>query len=172
MSDPSPSRCPRRLTDDPLPPYAFVPGKSPHPHTDPAGHKLQPPAPTLPDPDPWQECRAYLYGIDLFNHGYYWEAHESWEGLWHTADRHGLLADFLKGLIHLAAAGVKHLEGVPAGVVSHVSRAAQLWQEVARVRGESVFLGLDLAELLSLTGRVARDGWPEVAPVLIPTPPG
>ncbi|MER9222262.1 DUF309 domain-containing protein [Mesorhizobium sp. M0644] len=23
--------------------------------------------------------------IDLINHGYYWEAHEAWEPLWHAA---------------------------------------------------------------------------------------
>ncbi|TGQ49534.1 DUF309 domain-containing protein, partial [Mesorhizobium sp. M1C.F.Ca.ET.210.01.1.1] len=27
----------------------------------------------------------FRWGIDLFNHGYYWEAHEAWEPLWHAA---------------------------------------------------------------------------------------
>ncbi len=39
--------------------------------------------------DDWLRCRDYLRGIDLFNHGYYWEAHEVWEGLWHTAGHRG-----------------------------------------------------------------------------------
>ncbi len=34
---------------------------------------------------------AFLWGLDLFNHGYYWEAHEAWEGLWQVADRDGPL---------------------------------------------------------------------------------
>ena len=46
-------------------------------------------------------------GLDLFNHGYYWEAHEAWEGLWQVADRDGPLRMLFKGLIMLSAAGVK-----------------------------------------------------------------
>ncbi|MER9007639.1 DUF309 domain-containing protein [Mesorhizobium sp. M0862] len=29
----------------------------------------------------------FRWGIDLFNHGYYWEAHEAWEPLWQTANQ-------------------------------------------------------------------------------------
>nr|WP_244447982.1 DUF309 domain-containing protein [Neorhizobium vignae] len=50
-------------------------------------------------------------GQDLFNHGYYWEAHEAWEGLWQAAKRGSQLRAFLKGLILLSAAGVKIREG-------------------------------------------------------------
>ena len=81
----------------PLPPYTFIPGRTPHPVSDPAGHMHgktleRPPA---PDPSRWQESRAYLVGVDLFNHGFYWEAHEAWEGLWHACGRMGPTADFL-----------------------------------------------------------------------------
>jgi hypothetical protein len=55
--------------------------------------------------------RAYLRGIDLFNFGYWWESHEAWEGLWRACGRRGPAADFLKGLIKLAAAGVKASTG-------------------------------------------------------------
>ena len=41
-------------------------------------------------------------GIDLFNHGLYWEAHEAWEEAW-TPDRHGPDRGFYKGLIQVAA---------------------------------------------------------------------
>ena len=50
-------------------------------------------------------------GVALFNAGYYWEAHEAWEGLWHAYGRRGPTADVLKALIKLAAAGVKVREG-------------------------------------------------------------
>src|SRR5688500_6277324 len=106
---------PRLVPERPLPPYAFVPGRFPHPVSDPRGHSYgarpEPSAP--PDPERWRECSSYLYGIDLFNHGYYWEAHEEWEGLWHACNRRGRTANFLKGLIKLAAAGVKAREGQP-----------------------------------------------------------
>jgi uncharacterized protein len=41
-------------------------------------------------------------GIELFNRGLYWEAHEAWEEAW-TPDRHGPDRGFYKGLIQVAA---------------------------------------------------------------------
>jgi uncharacterized protein len=41
-------------------------------------------------------------GIDLFNSGRYWDAHEAWEHVWIT-DRQGPDAGFYKGLIQVAA---------------------------------------------------------------------
>jgi predicted metal-dependent hydrolase len=88
--------------------------------------------------------------MDLFNHGYYWEAHEVWEGLWHACGRRGEAADFLKGLIHLAAAGVKVREGVPRGVNSHATRAAKLFRRIADAVGteDCRYLGLRLGDLV------------------------
>src|SRR5207249_5173379 len=95
---------PRYLADVPLPPYTHVPGRTPHPVSDPRGHSFghAPEPSAVPDPDDWRGCRAYLRGLDLFNHGFYWEAHEVWEGLWHACGRAGRTADFPQGLIKLA----------------------------------------------------------------------
>ena len=41
-------------------------------------------------------------GVDLFNRGLYWEAHEAWEHQW-VPDRKGPDAAFYKGLIQVAA---------------------------------------------------------------------
>ena len=41
-------------------------------------------------------------GVELFNSGRYWEAHEAWEREW-TPDRKGLDSGFYKGLIQVAA---------------------------------------------------------------------
>jgi uncharacterized protein len=41
-------------------------------------------------------------GIELFNAGEYWEAHEAWEGDW-MPDRKGPDSGFYKGLIQIAA---------------------------------------------------------------------
>lgn len=41
-------------------------------------------------------------GIELFNEGHYWEAHEAWEEAW-TPDRRGPESGFYKGLIQVAA---------------------------------------------------------------------
>ncbi|GAC1476185.1 MAG: DUF309 domain-containing protein [Candidatus Dormibacteraceae bacterium] len=42
------------------------------------------------------------HGIDLFNSGRYWEAHEAWEEVW-MPDRKAPDASFYKGLIQIAA---------------------------------------------------------------------
>jgi hypothetical protein len=80
--------------------------------------------------DAWQESGEYRYGIDLFNHGFYWEAHEAWESLWHAAGRRGPIGLWLKALIKLAAAAVKLREGNPRGVVRHARRSQELLQEL------------------------------------------
>jgi predicted metal-dependent hydrolase len=104
-----------------------------------------------PDPNHWQESGAYVRGLDLFNHGYYWEAHEVWEGLWHACGRMGPAADFLRGLIKLAAAGVKVREGTPAGVVSHAIRADAIFRNAAQRFGgdDGRFFGLRIGDLLA-----------------------
>ena len=144
---------PRFLPQLPLPPYTFVPGRLPHPLSDPAGHMYgkPPQRPAAPDPERWLACEAYLRGVDLFNHGYYWEAHETWEGLWHACGRTGATADFLRGLIKLAAAGVKVREGVPEGVTSHARRAAAIFRNAAQRIGDpnARFFGLRLGDLLN-----------------------
>jgi hypothetical protein len=148
---------PRLVPDAPFPPYTFVPGRTPHPFSDPAGHRhggdAAPPA--APDPARWAECRPYLLGLDLFNHGYYWEAHEAWEALWRAAGRKGRAAAFLKGLIKLAAAGVKAREGKPEGVRGHARRARELFAGVAEeLATEGRYFGLDLANLMMTIGNV------------------
>jgi hypothetical protein len=156
----TPASPPRLVPDRPLPGYVHIPGQTPHPR-----HNPEPVTPL--DTSSWQTNAAYLYGLDLFNHGFYWEAHEAWEGLWHAAGRRGTMADFLKSLIKLAAAGVKHLEGRPAGVASHSRRAAELWRSLPQQT--EPFCGLRLGELIALAETIARAGWPPEAPRLIPT---
>jgi ribulose-phosphate 3-epimerase len=41
-------------------------------------------------------------GVELFNQGEYWEAHEAWEGAW-MPHRHEPEGDFYKGLVQVAA---------------------------------------------------------------------
>lgn len=143
-----PSRYVPELT---LPPYSYVTGEYPHPIADPAGHMAGQTEPAVPQIDParWLDSQTYLYGVDLFNHGYYWEAHEAWEQLWHACNRRGLLADFFKGLIHLAAAGVKARERREEGIGRHAQRAAVLFEDCAALGGgaNDRLLGLSLCTL-------------------------
>lgn len=152
MSDETSAARPR-YSRAPFPPYSYVPGHAPHPVSDPAGHMHgQPhePAPPL-EPAAWRESAAYLYGLDLFNHGFYWEAHEAWESLWHAAGRRGAVAVFLKALIKLAAAGVKAREGNPAGVSRHARRALELVAETRAelLAGADGYCGLRLEDVCS-----------------------
>ena len=161
----------RLCPDRPLPPYSYVPGRMPHPISHPAGHSYQQheissgevsqssPA-TLRLVSEWRKCREYLFGIDLFNHGFYWEAHETWEQLWIACGRSGREADFLKGLIKLAAAGVKVREGRPIGVQRHASRARELFQLVSekRIDGLTDYLGgLDLRALCDEAEQISKN---------------
>ncbi len=93
--------------------------------------------------DHWASCPAYLRGIELFNAGYYWEAHEAWEAVWHAQGRRGPTAEVLQGLIKLAAAGVKVRERRPAGVRAHAAGAALLFAQ-SRQKAGRYQLGLDL----------------------------
>ncbi|MBI2480141.1 MAG: DUF309 domain-containing protein [Planctomycetia bacterium] len=141
------SNIPVLLPGTPLPPYSYVPGKFPHPIRDPQGHSFGEPAKEVLhlNPDKWYLCDVYLRGIDLFNHGYYWESHESWEAVWIAAGREGTPADFLKGLIKLAAASVKAREGSAIGVARHATRGDKLF---GKVQSEAAtFMGLSLPEL-------------------------
>lgn len=144
-----------RLTSRPLPPYSYVPGMWPHPQSDPAGHSYghrdEPPEPLTEEN--WQANPALRWAIDLFNHGYYWEAHEAWESLWHAAGQRGETADFLKGLIKFAAAGVKAREGNATGVRRHAVRASEL---LSPFHG-TVQFGLCVDELLAAAAEIDRD---------------
>ena len=72
----------------------------------------------------------YMRGIELFNQCEFFEAHEVWEAVWHACGRRGKLADLVKGLIKLAAAGVKAREGSAEGVRRHLLRGAELFEKV------------------------------------------
>ena len=67
-------------------------------------------------PGDWQSCELYLYGIDLFNYGYWWEAHEALETVWHAAGQKSTLCGtFIQGLIQLAGAQLKRFIAEPGG---------------------------------------------------------
>lgn len=141
-----------------FPPYAFIPGRGwPHPKSDLLGHSRGLPehVPSPLDEERWETCPEYLRGFDLFDAGYYWEAHEMWESLWLAQGRHGRIADVLKALIKLAAAGVKVRQGQPHGVITHSLRASALLRK-ARSEGAASYLGLNLDELVHFADEIAR----------------
>ena len=116
----------------PLPAYRHRPGTTPHPRRDPTGHshgKTEEPHPPW-QPEYWRTLDAWLHGVDLFNAGYWWEAHEALEALWIAGGRTTPHARFVRGVILISAAllnrelkksgggkrqaalGIRHLESV------------------------------------------------------------
>jgi hypothetical protein len=153
---------------EPSPPYSYVPGGPwPHPTRSPQGHSYgSRDGPIDPASADWSA--RFRRGIELFDAGYYWEAHEVWEGLWHAEGRRGAAADLLKGLIKLAAAGVKVRERQEHGVRTHARRAAECFA-AARDQGGAPQTGLDLDQWIERARAIAEnppaDPGPPDAPV-------
>jgi uncharacterized protein len=150
----------------PFPPYTYTPGVTPHPVSDPSGHSWgasPSPASRLDPERPWT-CAEYVHGIDLFLAGFYWEAHEAWESVWHAVGRTGSVAAYLKGLIKLAAAGVKRREGNAIGLRRHATRAVELFTEVRESLETDEVGGQSLQALLAFAQSLATFDEP-IAPL-------
>lgn len=134
---PPPLPPPARRTTRPLPGRRHVPGSG------------RPP-PTLDGGD-----ASFDWGCDLFDHRYYWEAHEVWEAEW-RATPEGPERQLLRGLICSAASVIKHHQGYADGARRLRERAAD-----AFARCGSVDRGVDLDELLARVQAFAAEGaWP------------
>jgi len=140
---------PRYVPQRHFPAYAFIPGRNAHPTRSPEGHSYRAqeaePALTTLSHDRWRENREYLWGTDLYNHGYFWEAHEIWEGLWQSArhDNDSCQATFLRGLIQCAAACLKILMNQPQGLQKLSRRGVEQLQRVRQAAGLH-YMGLEL----------------------------
>jgi predicted metal-dependent hydrolase len=118
-------------------------------------------APAEP-PEEWRDCRRFLRGIDLFNHGFGWEAHEAWESLWHRPTERAQ-AEILQALIQLAAASVQQSVGRCDGRARLCHRALDHLRKV-RDEGHRVYMGLELDTLRRVLIEYAADPTPR--PVL------
>ncbi len=134
------------LPDEPFPPYRFVPGHTPHPYKQEGGWAFgeshAPPA--FVSRDDWRDSPSYLRGLDFFNRGWWWEAHEEWESLWHVCrDRDEVQFDLLKGLIQLAACAL-NVERGHAGPAARLLVTAVDYLGRARAAGGDRVCGLEL----------------------------
>ena len=135
-----------RYTDRVLPEYRHLPFQNPHPFLDEDGHSygeklLSPDSFSAED---WQNCEDYLYSIDLFNHGFWWEAHERLKYVSIGAGRESEAGQFIQGLIQVAAALLKHFMQEDEGAVTLAELAIGNLQGVT-----DVYLGLNVATLVS-----------------------
>jgi len=139
----------RRYCLTPFPPYRYVPGAHPHPIAHPQGHSHRPhgsPHPIVQHvpPDRWRDSEDYLYGCDLYNHAFWWEAHEAWEGLWQTCDKKSTQGRFLQGLIQAAACHLKLHMKSQAGVERLRPSSLGYLKGAAEEIPAARYMGLDL----------------------------
>lgn len=147
-----PAGVPDRLTTGPLPLYRHVPGLTPHPVKDPQGHLFAHPVPQTSIachglPAAWPDCAEYLYGVDLFNQAYLWEAHEAWEAVWIAAGKTTEAAGFVQGLIQVSAALLRRHLGTPRGARNLLARAWRKLDSIQRRQerlGQHAYMGIAL----------------------------
>lgn len=100
-------------------------------------------------------------GIELFNSGHYWEAHEAWEQEW-TPDRKGPESGFYKGLIQVAAGCLHYQRHNRRGAVNKWRSGAGYLRPYPPVHR-----GVRLAALVGAVdgclAAMAGDGWPDLA---------
>lgn len=142
-----------RYSSRAFPAYRFTPGRDPHPIANPLGHSYQPPGSERPHhepvtPEAWRECEPYLYACDLYNHAYWWEAHEEWEGIWKGFLKGSAPRRFLQGLIQVSACHLKlylgHLDGV-----ERLRRTSAGHLRAARsLLDAPILMGVDIDEML------------------------
>lgn len=118
-----------RFSQRRLPPYRYVHGLNPHPRLDVDGHSYGAPEPWAQHEigmllaGEWPACEQYLYGVDLYNHAYWWEAHEAWEAVWMHAEEDSPLRHLLQCLIQVSAAHFQKHAGIVNGVQRLLERA-------------------------------------------------
>lgn len=145
-----------RYSSRPFPAYRFIPGQFPHPTAHPLGHSYHPPGSPRPqvqllEAHRWRESADYLYGCDLYNHGYWWEAHEAWEGPWQLTDKKGPQGLFLQGIIQVAACHAKLYLGNREGVSRLRNTSVERLNSALAQISESTYMGLDVRDWM---GRV------------------
>ncbi|GAB5471229.1 MAG: hypothetical protein Kilf2KO_42590 [Rhodospirillales bacterium] len=153
-----------RWSDETLPPYRFIPGLTPHPQADPRGYAYGVAAAVVAPlpPEAWRNSANYLQGCDLYNRGYWWEAHEAWEALWQVTRARPDQHRFLQGLIQSANAHLKLALGKPRAVARLWSKAGGHFDlALAEGAGSEGIMGLALAPWRAatdayLTERLAR----------------
>jgi uncharacterized protein len=101
-----------------------------------------------------------LRGVDLFNSGRYWDAHEIWEAEW-TPDRKGPDSGFYKGLIQIAAGCLHYTRRNRRGAVNKWTSGADYLRPYLPAHR-----GIALAPLVEAVDRfldaMQKEAWPEL----------
>ncbi len=97
-------------------------------------------------------------GVELFNQGLYWEAHEAWEEAW-MPDRQGPDGGFYKGLIQVAAGCLHYRRENRRGTVNKLRSGTAYLRAYPPVHHRVALTPL-LAEVEAMLVALEGDGWP------------
>lgn len=120
----------------PLPPYRYIPKLAPHPVRDPEGHSHA----RAEESDAGEA--GFRHGVDLYNRGCWWEAHEAWEAVWLKAEKGSARKAAIQGLIQVANAHLKLEQGRGRAVARLRGKYAALFDAAAGLK--PLALGFDL----------------------------
>lgn len=138
----------RYLPQYPLPKLRYMPGKCPkdEKRDDIPKFNLQ-----KLNEENWKRNKTYLYGIDLFNAGFYYEAHEVWEELWFETGKTSPEGQFLQALIQLSAAELKNRLREEKPAKRLLQSARKILLDLCEREGiiKNSYRGLSLKELLA-----------------------
>ena len=134
---------PRYMPDETFPEYRHVPGTNREIQGR-FGHS-EDAILDLPTPSGWRDNTDYLFGIDLFNYAYWYEAHAIWNPLWHRATGNYRL--FINGLALVADAMLLHHQRDLRGLRDQMSLGTGNLTAVLNAEGD-VYMGLNLHLLM------------------------
>ncbi|HEY3127953.1 MAG TPA: DUF309 domain-containing protein [Acidobacteriota bacterium] len=148
-----------RYTTRPFPAYRHLPGVTPHPRRHPSGHHFGEKELSVDpfDATRWQFSEEYLYGVDLYNFAYFWEAHESWEALWKTTGGGDLSGLFLQGLIQISAALLKRQQHILRGMRNLSRQGLDHLRTV--MEAHRSYCGLELEDFTERMQRLFASDW-------------
>ncbi len=136
----------RRLPDLALPGHAHVPGSGSKPDMAPleAAKALVAPETSA---NAWQDNAAYLYGHDLLDAGFFWEAHEVWEAVWLNCPPNSAEKLMLRMLIQQANARLKLVMGRRNAAERLAAEVEALRIDLAgRLGAPGSFMGVDISK--------------------------
>jgi predicted metal-dependent hydrolase len=100
-------------------------------------------------------------GIDLFNNGHYWDAHEVWEREWFP-DRKGPDSGFYKGLIQVAAGCLHYTRHNRRGAVNKWRSGADYLRPYLPAH-KGVHLAPVVRTVDGYLAAMTNPGWPELS---------
>ncbi len=135
----------RLVPDISLPAHAHIPGSGSAPDLVPL-ERAKDLTPAVTQADEWQENVPYLYGHDLVQAGFYWEAHEVWEAVWLATPANGPERLLLQALIQNANAQLKSgMQRENAAARLHIQVEELRIDLVARLGGQiDTYMGVGI----------------------------